>query len=150
MIYTEHNKLTVINLINEVDSLSFDELGKVLKERPANVVYCELDGKLYGIISMGDVVRADKEGKNTVNINRIFTWVKPNEYMKVRQIFKENEKINAVPVMDVMDEKGGLLGDYTRWDDLLVLKHLKLFDEHTYFVDFLRGEIQLYRTCQAQ
>ena len=137
MIYTEYDKLTIIKLMNEADSLSFDELGAILKERPANVIYCELSGKLYGIISMGDVARASDDGKKAVNINRKFTSVKPNEYMKARQIFKEKEKINAVPVID---ENGGLLGDYTRWDDLLVLEYLNLFDENTYIDDFLKGE----------
>lgn len=66
MLYTEHDKLAIINLMNEAGGLSFDELGEILKERPANVIYCELDGKLYGIISMGDVVRADEEGKKAV------------------------------------------------------------------------------------
>lgn len=136
MLYTEYDKLTIINSMNEMDALSFDELGEILKERPANVIYCELDGKLYGIISMGDVARADYEGKKAVNINRIFTSAKPNEYMKVRQIFKEKEKINAVPVVD---ENGRLLGDYSRWDDSLVLEHLNLFDEYSYLADFLWG-----------
>lgn len=137
MLYTEHDKLVIIKLMNETDSLSFDELSGILKEHPANVIYCELDGKLYGIISMGDVARADDEGRNAVIINRTFTWVKPKEYMGVRRIFKEKEKINAVPVVD---ENGKLLGDYTRWDDLLVLEHLNLFDEYPYLADFLRGE----------
>lgn len=135
MLYTECNKLTIIKLMNETDSLSFDELGKILKERPANVIYCELGGKLYGIISMGDVARAHGEGKKMVNINRTFSSVKSNEYMRVRHIFKEKENINAVPVVD---ENGILLGDYTRWDDLLVLEYLNLFGKHTYLADILR------------
>lgn len=145
MFYTEHDKLTIINLMNGADTLSFDELGVILKEHPANVIYCELEGKLYGIISMGDVARADDEGKNAVSINRKFTSVKPNEYMKVRQIFEEKEKINAVPVVD---ENGRLSGDYTRWDDLLVLEYLKLFDEHPYLLEFLGGgaDKQSYRS----
>lgn len=138
MIYTEYDKLTIIELINEVDCISFNELSKILKERPSNVIYCVLSGRLYGIISMGDVARASNEGKKSVNINRIFTSVKPNEYMKVKQIFKEKERINAVPVID---ENGRLLGDYTRWDDLLVLEYLNLFDN----IEFLGGgEKQIY------
>ena len=63
--------------MNEADTLSFDELGKILEDRPANVIYCELDGKLYGIISMGDVARADEEGKKAVKINRTFMSARP-------------------------------------------------------------------------
>ena len=137
MHYTEYDKLTIIKLMNEVGCLSFDELGEILKERPANVIYCELNTKLYGIISVGDVARAGDRGKKVVSINRKFTSVKPNEYMKVRKIFQEKKSINAVPVTD---ENGRLLGDYIRWDDLRVLKYLNLFDEHTYVADFLKGE----------
>ena len=135
MIYTEYNKLTKINLMNEAGSISLDETGKVLKERPANVIYCELSGKLYGIISMGDIAHASDDGEKAVRINRKFTSLKPNEYMKAKKIFKEKEKINAVPVID---ENGRLLGDYTRWDDLFALQHLNLLDEHPYHADFLR------------
>ena len=135
MLFTEYDKLTIIKLMDEAGSLSFDELGEILKEHPANVIYCELDGKLYGIISTGDVARASEKGQKTVNINRRFTSAKPDEYMKVRRIFKENEKINAVPVVD---KNGRLLGDYTRWDDLLVPAYMDLFDEHPYLADFLR------------
>lgn len=141
MIYTEHNKLTTINLMNAADSLSFDEIATILKERPANVIYCELDEKLYGIISMGDVARASDEGRNAVSINKKFTSIKPDEYMKVRRIFQEKEKINAVPVID---KNGRLLGDYTRWDNLLVLEYLDLFEKHTYLANFLGEETNNY------
>lgn len=140
MIYKKYDKLIIINLIDEAGSISFDELSKVLEERPANVIYCELAGKLYGIISTGDIAFAGYEGKKAVSINRKFTSVKLNEYMKVRQIFEEKKKINAVPVID---ESGRLLGDYTRWDDLLVLEYLNLFDEHTYLAN--RGGVIISR-----
>lgn len=133
MIYTKRNKLTVIELINEAESISFNEIGKVLEERPANVIYCELDEKLYGIISMGDVARASDAGNKVVDINKNFIMAKQNEYMKVRQIFKEREKINVVPVIN---ENGRLMGDYSRWNDLLVLEYLKPFDKNPYAVNF--------------
>lgn len=122
MYYTERDKLTIIELDNETDSLSFQRIGAALQERPANVIYCELDGRIHGVITMGDVYRA---AGNTVNLNKNFTFVKPSEYMKARQIFKERERINAVPVID---ENGRLSGHYMRWDDLLILQYLNPFE----------------------
>lgn len=146
MIYTDHIKLTIIELTDKVDSLSFDEFGKVLQERPANVIYCEFCNKLYGIVSMGDIVRAKLEGKTCVNINRKFTSVKSDEYMKARQLFKENKKINAVPVID---ENGRLLGDYVRWDDLLALEYMDSFENNQYIADFWKSNnyVALVKPC---
>lgn len=150
MIYTEHDKLTIIESENVVDSLSFDELGRALQERPANVIYCEHNKKLYGIVSMGDIARAKSEGKSYVNVNRRFTSVKPNEYMKVRQLFEDNEKINAVPVIE---EDGRLLGDYIRWDDLLVLEHMgSFFEENQYATRFwkVNNRVALVKPCDLK
>ena len=116
MVYTEREKLTVIELSEEKDILTFDELEAVLWGRPSNMVYAELSGLLYGIVSMGRVRRAYEAGKNYVEISKRFTRIQSGEYMRARQIFKEKENINAIPVID---EKGRLLGDYIRWDDMV-------------------------------
>lgn len=122
MLYIEHDKLTIIALEEETDSLSYEQIGAALRERPANVIYCELDERIHGVITMGDVYRA---AGSTVNLNKNFTYVKPGEYMKARQIFKERARINAVPVID---ENERLSGHYIRWDDLLILKYLNPFE----------------------
>lgn len=116
MIFTDRKKLTVIELYEKRDSLSFDELRTALSKRPSNMVYVEVKGILYGIISMGDVHRAERTGRDSVKINTCFTAVSSIEYMRVRQLFKEKAGINALPVVTA-DKK--LLGDYSRWDDLL-------------------------------
>lgn len=148
MVYTEHDNLTIITLEQEIDSISFNEIITVLQKRPASVIYCELNRKLYGVISYGDVRRAKAAGKRAVNINRIFTSAGPNEYMKIRQIFRDREKINAVPVVD---ENGRLLGDYVRWDDLLALEHMNLFVDNQYAVDFWKNNnyIVLVNPCES-
>jgi cytidyltransferase-like protein len=65
---------------------------------------------------MGDIGRASDEGRNFVKVNRNFTKLSGREYMRARKIFHENEKINALPVVD---EENRLLGNYVRWDDHL-------------------------------
>ena len=117
MIYTEHDLLSVIELKDEADTVSFDMLAKEISAKPSNTVYCERKGKLCGIISMGDIARADKENAAYVTVNKKFTWIRPKEYMKARNIFREKTNINALPVVN---EKQELMGAYARLPDICV------------------------------
>lgn len=117
MIYTERDKLAVIESESATDSVSFDVLAQTILERPANIIYCVAKEILYGIISMGDIARAKEEGAESVVINRNFTRLSGAEYMKARRIFSEKENINALPVVG---ENNVLLGDYTRWGDSII------------------------------
>lgn len=117
MIYTEYDKLTTLKLNHEVDRVSFQSLAEIILARPSNVIYCELNGKLYGIISMGDVERTKKTTPDarSMAINRGFTFVLKGEYIKAKNIFSESKRINAIPILD---ENGMLLGNYSRWNHL--------------------------------
>ena len=140
MIYTDWEKLTCYVMQDENDEVRFSELSSLLMEHPSNMMYCEKDGKLHGIISMGDVERAHKAKKDYVVVNKRFTSVKSNEYMRVKQIFKDNDKINALPVVNDCNE---LIGDYARWDDLIAANELEQLVTNKYAADFL-GAKTLY------
>ncbi len=133
MIYTSSEKLTCLNLTDETDEMNFVQLSSILMERPSNVVYCKKNGNLYGIISMGDIHRAHDEGKDFVMINKKFTSVSPGEYMRAKQIFKDNDKINALPVIDANQK---LLGDYSRWDDLISINGFERLKANKYAEEF--------------
>lgn len=120
MLYTERDQLTVIELESGEEEVSIEKLRKVLAEQPSNMIYCETQGKLVGIISTGDILRTRELGLNTVKVNRKFTSLYIGEYMKAKSIFKEKQSINALPVV-TMDNV--LTGDYTRWDELLTLRY---------------------------
>ena len=90
-------------------------------DSPSNMVYCERGGVLFGIISTGDIWRACRKQQTEVAINREFMSLRYGEYMKAKTIFEENESINALPVVT---NGNILIGDYTRWDDLLILEYL--------------------------
>ena len=107
MIYTERDKLTVVETEKEIDHLDFDRITEALLERPSNMIYCESKGRLYGIVSMGDVMRACKDGLREAAVNRRFTKLSPGESMRAREIFRERETINALPVVG---EGGGPAG----------------------------------------
>lgn len=114
MIFSKKEHLSILCIDNNTEEVDFDTLANLLMEKPANMVYCEKAGKLYGIISMGDIHRAWEEKKTTVKINTEFTYLQDFEYMRARKIFLENEKINALPIVD---KNHKLVGDYSRWDD---------------------------------
>lgn len=121
MIYTSRDKLTVIEQNDITDRISFETLSQVILEKPANMIYCVSKGELYGIISMGDIARARDEGFRYVMINKKFTWVMKNEYMKAREIFCHKKNINALPVVN---DNNMLLGAYTRWDVMEVREYV--------------------------
>lgn len=149
MIYTSREKLTCFVMQDDDDDeVSFHVLGSLLMERPSNIIYCEKDGKLYGIISMGDIARAYEDGKASVTVNKRFMNVKPDGYMHARQIFKDNERINALPVVNNLHE---LLGDYSRWDDYAAVYDFGFLNSNRYAIDFC-GKSRKYvfvRPCKA-
>lgn len=46
MKYIEREKLTVINVSEDMDAVSVDTLAGVMLDRPSNVIYCESGEKL--------------------------------------------------------------------------------------------------------
>lgn len=129
MIYTPRDKLTIIDLGEYREHITFGEVAKELWERPANVIYAEKDGLLLGLITIGDIDRALLEGKECIKINTNFTYVFPNEYMRARMIFKDRSAINALPVKSSREQ---LLGEYARWDDLYRMGRLLLVSNGEY------------------
>lgn len=99
MVYKSYEDLTTLEVSANTDSISFDVLEEIIMACPSNMIYCETDGKLSGLISMGDISRADENGNCEVKINRTFTCVNRNEYMRAREIFKDKRTINALPIV---------------------------------------------------
>ena len=75
MLYTKRTQLTILELNKNEEKISIENLKTVLLERPSNMIYCESEGKLVGIISTGDIWRACTENKNVVSVNREFVYV---------------------------------------------------------------------------
>lgn len=121
MQYIGRKQLAIKELRDEENTLSLDIIKKIILDRPSDVIYCEREGKLYGIISMGDVSRASDAREDCVVVNTHFTSVKNNEYMKARDIFKKMQKIHTLPIVN---ESGVVEGAYLREDDLMFLTHL--------------------------
>ena len=125
MLFTKKDQLTILRLNNNEERIFIGKLEEVLTENPSNVIYCEINGKLDGIISTGDIRRGLQMGQEWININRKFLSIHPGEYMKAKTMFKTYESINALPVVT---ENGILAGEYIRWDDLSELRY-RIFDQ---------------------
>lgn len=145
MIYTPKEKLTVIELAEEREFVFFDEIIPVLYERPSNMVYIEFQERLYGIISMGDISRENVGNDKKVFINKRYTFIYPEEYMRARKIFYEKKNINALPVVD---EKGVLLGDYTRWDDIFYKRNIESFINIKISEELIIKSVALVKPCK--
>ena len=87
MVYTERNQLAVIELQREQDTLPYEVLFQILTERPSLAVYVELNGLLYGMITLGRVRRAWENHLDCVEINRHYSSIGADEAMRARKTF---------------------------------------------------------------
>lgn len=119
MQYISKKELSVNRIEKDVNEIGFHALAKIIYKKPSNIIYFEKEGKLSGIISMGDIKRACEQRKNEVRVNTNFLCVKMGEFARAKEIFRKNIKINEVPVID---EDGLLVGEYSRWENTEMLK----------------------------
>lgn len=120
MHYKQRQELTIVKVSDNEKKFSFRELEEIILEKPSDIIYCERNEKLYGIISMGDIARARGRGKGCVAVNTHFTSVFHSGQMKARKIFGDKADIHELPVVN---EDNMLLGAYTRCDDLLLYQY---------------------------
>lgn len=116
MIFKKREYLTLLQYDKKMEKISLESLKTILEERPADIIYIEVDGCLNGLISMGDIRRAHCDGEKAVKINTNFTKINRNQYMKALEIFKRQETILAIPVVD---DYNCIVGEYLRCDDML-------------------------------
>lgn len=123
MVYTNRKDLMVIELTEERNELSYNELVPLLMKRTSNVIYVELRGVLYGIVTMGRIGRTLSAETRQVAINKKFTAVsaEENTYMQSRCIFKEKDNVAFVPVVNA---EGKLLGEWAKRNDLSAVNYI--------------------------
>lgn len=120
----------MIELMEDREVFSFEELIPVLLEKPSNVIYVEVKGKLSGIITMGRISRNWMwGGGEIVSPNRNFTSVLPKAYWQAKQTFSKNTKKrnSDVVFLPVVDSSSRLLGEYRKPDDDIILQHIDFF-----------------------
>ena len=130
MLYLKRGSLCIIRTEAEQETVSKEDLKQPLLDRPCNVVYFETESGLYGLVSSGDLYRTSGD---TVLINRSFTALQRNEFMKARQVFKDNARIREIPVINGRD----LEGEFHRADDYLLLDRMPSLERNGYAPSYI-------------
>lgn len=138
MVYTNRKDLMVIELTEERNALLYDELVPLLMKRTSNVIYVELRGKLYGIVTMGRIGRTLSAETHQVAINRNFTAVYAKEdcYMRCRRIFRDRDNVTFLPVVD---GEGRLLGEWASRSDLSAMNYITTIADDPVVSESLQG-----------
>lgn len=147
MLYTPREMLTILQLKDGEESVDIESIRSVILKMPSNMIYCETNGELTGVISMGDLFRACRKNHNYVIVNKKFTGIQYGRYIEAKKVFQSAKNINALPIIS---ENNTLIGDYTRWDDLLVLEYLIQADNGRCIEEWRKGQkIVLVRPNKA-
>ena len=125
MIFIRREHLCVFRTDTVLDVISKKELIKPLLERPGNVVYFETENGLYGLVSTGDVYRANGE---LVPINRNYSSFEKDQPMQARQFFRSHPNVGELPAL----EGGQLVGEFQAADDELLLDRAVPFSRNAY------------------
>lgn len=108
-------RLAVYSIESETEMLSFNQFHQLYIEKTSEIIYITKKEHLYGIVCMGEALAAHKQN-GFVRINKSFTFLKDKNVIKAHEIFRDRRNINKIPIVN---EQGRLIGDYSRWDDML-------------------------------
>ena len=122
MDYYSRSQLPILSFDTAPEALEREDVRRILCEKPCNIVFVEVCGKLYGIVSRGDVSRAKRAGEERIPINRSYSFIVGKQFMAAREIFRGKKTIQEIPVID---REGRLMGMCSRTDDLLYLEYLE-------------------------
>lgn len=118
MIFIHRKFLTIYETNNPVDKICLPKIENMLISRANNTIYFVANKKLYGLVTTGDITKSIEMDKQEVSINKNFTRVQENKYLIALKIFKENNKINSLPIVN---KEGNIVGEYNRFDESLTL-----------------------------
>lgn len=110
-------QLAVYKIEEDTEELPIGCLHSLYLEKTSEIIYIVKNSALYGIISTGEVFRHSLN--MDVKINKDFTVLTGFNVIHAHQIFRKRANIHKIPVVN---ERGELLGDYSRWDDMLYIK----------------------------
>lgn len=111
-------QLAICNLEEEKDTLPLEYLQEKYKNSLPEIIYVCKNLKLYGVICLGEIARCGQDG--VVKVNRNFTKIAGNDFLKAYRIFRRKVNIYKIPIVN---ECGELTGDYSRGNDLLYIEY---------------------------
>ena len=119
MIYYDRERLSVLELEGPAETVPLTVLESIVVETHIDTVCVVLDGRLYGVVSLGDMLRAMMSGASESRISRTFTSCATDEVMRAREILHDKPSVFLLPAVN---EDGELTGAYSRSDDVLLLE----------------------------
>lgn len=120
MLFIQRENLCIYSSEEELRTIQKSIVLDLLLELPSNTIYFETPEKLYGMISYGDILKAEED---QITINKAFLSMTKTEYMKARQVFRNSLTIREIPVTD----QGHLIGEFHYFDDELLLSRFRGF-----------------------
>ena len=119
MIHYGRERLAIVEIDVPADAIPLSSLELAIATTHMDTVCLELGGRLFGVVSLGDMVRAKTAGASDVRVTRTFTSCEPSSPMRARELFKERPGVSLLPVVDA---DGRLVGAYSRCDEVLLLE----------------------------
>ena len=101
MYWVEEKDLTFQYELSQVQD-RYEEIYQHFMDYDDEICYVKDGGKLYGIISIGDLYRFYREGRNSA-INVSYCYIHDVDFQEAQRIFDGNENIHEIPV--VQNEK---------------------------------------------
>lgn len=117
MLKRELAQLAIYQIDREIEILPIECLHDLYLEKTSEIIYITKNDILYGMVSLGDLLHHSTE--TGVQINRVYTALNSYNVIKAHKIFKTKLNINKIPIVNA---QGKLLGDYSRWDDMLYIE----------------------------
>lgn len=126
MLKRDFKQLSVFSVNENTEEVLFESLKNLYMNQTSEVIYVVKDQKLSGIVCIGEILKSKDHQKIAVNKN--FTFLVGFDMIEAYKVFKEKKRINHIPVVD---KEGNLLGDYSRWDDMLFIQrnHKRVMDK---------------------
>ena len=117
MLKRDITQLAIYQSEEEIETLPLACIRSLFLEKTSEIIYIIKDKKLYGIVCLGDILRHSQNGE--IKINKTFMFMTGYNIVKAHEIFQTKRNIHKIPVVN---EEGELIGDYSRWDDMLYIE----------------------------
>lgn len=111
------DQLAIYQIDKDEEVVLLDSLRHLYIEKTSEIIYIVKNKKLYGIVCMGEVLYGHRQNVE-VMIRKSFKFLTGYNLVKASAIFRQYRNIHKIPIVD---EKGELVGDYSRWDDVLFI-----------------------------
>lgn len=117
MLKRDYTQLAIYTIKDNEKEVPIHYLKELFLTKTSEIIYIVRNRKLYGIVCLGDVLHKSYNGK--VLINKNFVYLVGYNIIQAHRLLKERTKICKIPVVN---KEGILLGDYSRWDDILFIQ----------------------------